>query len=259
MVQRLLAARNIRDSRKALFASWAVIAVLFALFLTIGVILWTLYQTNHMAVPAKLDRIYPQFIWDHLPVGIAGLVIAAVLAAAMSNLSAALNSLSSTTVMDFYRGPAPKRSEEHYLSVARFATIGWGVLLYGIGVVAQRVDSVLEAGLGIASILYGGLLGAFLLGVLTKRVTQGSAMVGMAAGVLGSLTVRFAGYLNGLSLAQWYNPLAWLALPMKPLLAPLAEHPVAFTWYVLIGTSVTISVSLAVALLRGEFRDTYDA
>jgi Na+/proline symporter len=222
MVQRLLAARNIRDSRKALFASWAVVCVLFALFLTIGVILWALYQTNHMRVPAKLDAIYPRFIWEHLPVGLAGLVIAAILAAAMSNLSAALNSLSSTTVMDFYRPIRPLRSESHYLSVARFATLGWGVVLLAVGIVAQRVDSVLEAGLGIASILYGGLLGVFLLGVLFKNVGELAAMAGMAAGVTGNLMVRFA-------------------------------TPIAFTWYVPIGTALTLLVALAAALAHGDF------
>ncbi len=223
MVQRLLAARDIRDSRKALFASWVVVCAVFMLFLTIGVILWALYQTNHLSAPAKLDAIYPRFIWDHLPVGIAGLVIAAILAAAMSNLSAALNSLSSTTVMDFYRPIRPRLSEGHYLSVARFATLGWGVVLLAVGIVAQRVDSVLEAGLGIASILYGGLLGVFLLGVLSKKVGEAAAMGGMAAGVAGNLVIRFA-------------------------------TPIAFTWYVPIGTALTMLVALAAAAIHGDFR-----
>jgi SSS family transporter len=223
MVQRLLAARNLRDSRKALFASWFVVCGLFTLFLTIGVILWALYQSNHMSVPAKVDAVYPRFIWDHLPVGIAGLVIAAILAAAMSNLSAALNSLSSTTVMDFYRPIRPRQSEGHYLSVARFATLGWGAVLLAVGIIAQRVDSVLEAGLGIASILYGGLLGVFLLGVLTGNVRESAAMAGMAAGVIGNLVIRFA-------------------------------TPIAFTWYVPIGTSITMLVAFAAAAVYGDFR-----
>jgi len=223
MVQRLLSAHDLKQSRKALFASWAVVAVLFSLFLTIGTILWALYQANGWKVPEKVDRIYPQFIWDNLPIGVAGLVMAAVLAAAMSNLSAALNSLSSTTVMDFYRHSSPGKPEAHYLSVARFATLGWGAVLLAIGVLAQRVDSVLEAGLGIASILYGGLLGVFLLGLLWKQVSESAAMAGMAAGILGNLYIRFA-------------------------------TPIAFTWYVLIGTLITIGVSLAVSVSRGEFR-----
>jgi SSS family transporter len=225
MVQRLLAARNLKESRKALFGSWILVALLFALFLMIGTILWALYTVNHWQVPGKVDRIYPQFIWDNLPIGVAGLVMAAVLAAAMSNLSAALNSLSSTTVMDFYRRSWPGMAEGHYVSVARFATLGWGVVLLAIGVLAQRVDSVLEAGLGIAAILYGGLLGVFLLGLIWKQVSESAAMAGMAAGILGNLYIRFA-------------------------------TPIAFTWYVLIGTSITIAVSLAAGLLRGDFRES---
>jgi len=223
MVQRLLAAHDLKESRKALFASWAVVAALFGLFLLIGTILWSLYQANGWQVPEKIDRIYPQFIWDNLPVGVAGLVMAAVLAAAMSNLSAALNSLSSTSIMDFYRYSAPGKPEAHYLSMARYSTLGWGAVLLAIGVVAQRVDSVLEAGLGIASILYGGLLGVFLLGLLCKRVSESAAMAGMAAGIVGNLWIRFA-------------------------------TPIAFTWYVLIGTSITIAVALGWGAVRGDFR-----
>ena len=225
IVQRLLSARDVKESRKALFGSWVVVAILFTLFLLIGTILWALYTVNHWQVPDKVDRIYPQFIWDNLPVGIAGLVMAAVLAAAMSNLSAALNSLSSTTVMDFYRRSRPDKPELHYVSVARFTTLGWGRVLLTIGVLAQRVSSVLEAGLSIASILYGGLLGVFLLGLIWKRVSESAAMVGMAAGILCNLYVCF-------------------------------KTPIAFTWYVLIGTSITIAVSLTMGLSRGDFRES---
>lgn len=224
LVQRLLSAKNEGEARKALFASWAVIFFQFTLFLVIGVILWVYYRDANLAVPEKPDRIYPQFIWDNLPVGVAGLVIAAVLAAAMSNLSAALNSLASTTIMDFYKLGRPNRGEDHYLKMARLATIAWGVILFGIGYLARGVPSVLEAGLGIASILYGALLGVFLLGVLTKTVTEKAAMAGMTAGVLINLYVRFA------------TPIAW-------------------TWYVLIGTAITMSVALLAQLLIGRGKE----
>ena len=223
MVQRLLSARNQRDARTALFASWAVILFQFTLFLIIGVILWVYYRDAGLAVPEKLDRIYPQFIWDKLPVGVAGLVIAAVLAAAMSNLSSALNSLASTSVMDFYKLRVTSRPESHYLRVARLATLVWGLVLFAIGYLARHVSSVLEAGLGIASILYGALLGVFLLGVLTQRVSERAAMAGMTAGFCINLYVRFA-------------------------------TPVAWTWYVLIGTAVTAGAALAAAALLGDFK-----
>lgn len=216
MVQRLLSARNQADARKALLGSWFVIAFQFGLFLSIGTILWVYYRNTGLAAPQPPDRIYPEFIWNSLPVGVSGLVIAAILAAAMSNLSAALNSLSSTTIMDFYRLRFPQHPEAHYLKLARFTTVAWGVVLFLIGWLARNVTSVLEAGLGIASILYGALLGVFLLGVLTRRTGETAAMAGMSAAIAVNLYVRFA------------TSIAW-------------------TWFVLIGAAVTIAVSLAVS------------
>lgn len=212
MVQRLLAARNERESRAALFASWAVIFFQFALFLMIGLLLFVYYQDAHASPPKPADRIYPSFVWTHLPPGVAGLIIAAILAAGMSNLSAALNALASTTIIDFYR-PLISRGrkviqEEHYLKLARYATFSWGIVLFLVGLVARHWGSVLEAGLTIASILYGGLLGVFLLGLLTRRVGESAAMIAMLAGLLTMIYVK-------------------------------QFTPIAFTWYVLIGTTVT--------------------
>lgn len=212
MVQRLLAARSQGESRAALFSSWVVIFFQFTLFLVIGAVLYVFYQDSGLPPPNPPDRIYPAFIWTYLPAGVAGLVIAAVLAAAMSNLSAALNSLASTTIMDFYRPFAERRGadhpERHYLRLARAATLFWGVVLFAIGLVARHWGSVLEAGLSIASILYGSLLGVFLLGILTRRTGEMAAIAGMIAGLCVMLWVKFA-------------------------------TPVAWTWYVLIGTAAT--------------------
>ncbi|MFN3323813.1 MAG: sodium:solute symporter [Bryobacteraceae bacterium] len=222
MVQRVLAARSQAEGRAALFASWVVIFFQFALFLFIGIILFVYYSDRNLAPPTTPDRIYPEFIWNNLPVGVAGLVIAAILAAAMSNLSAALNSLASTSIMDFYKPMLERRSDKqysegHFLGLARLVTIFWGVVLFGIGLLARKWGSVLEAGLSIASILYGGLLGIFLLGLLTRRVQEKAAMAGMVAGLAVMLYVRF------------FTPIAW-------------------TWYVLIGTAVTFGVGYTVSL-----------
>lgn len=222
MVQRLLSARSEGESRAALLASWVVIFCQFSLFLVVGVILWVYYRDNNLPLPPQRDRIYPMFIWTHLPPGIAGLSIAAILAAAMSNLSAALNSLASTTIMDFFRPSSRKqRSDAQWLALARRATLGWGVILFGIAIIAQGVQSVLEAGLGIASIIYGSLLGVFLLGVLTRRTGERAAMAGMLAGLLIVLFVKFA-------------------------------TPIAFTWYVLIGSSVTFATALVASYIFKE-------
>jgi SSS family transporter len=224
MVQRLLAARNQRESRAALLASWAVIFFQFTLFLLIGVMLYVYYGNSGTPAPQPADRIYPEFIWRNLPPGISGLVIAAILAAAMSNLSAALNSLASTSIMDFYKPLSARGSakpESHYLRLARTATLVWGAVLLVIGWMARLWGSVLEAGLSIASILYGGLLGVFLLGLLTRRVGEKAAMAAMIAG-LAAMT-----YVRG------YTSIAW-------------------TWYVLIGTSLTFLTGILAALFIRE-------
>ncbi|MCA2969670.1 MAG: sodium/solute symporter [Acidobacteriaceae bacterium] len=224
MVQRLLAGRTEAESRLALFSSWVVIFFQFSLFLLIGLILFVYYKDTGQAPPAIPDRIYPQFIWDHLPRGVAGLVMAAVLAAAMSNLSAALNALASTTVMDFWKPLARvERSEAEYLRLSRWITVAWGGVLFVIALVAQSIQSVLESGLSIASIVYGCLLGVFLLGVLTKRTGEKAAMAGMLAGLLTNLYVKFG------------TTIAW-------------------TWYVLIGAAVTVATAVLLSLFLNEER-----
>jgi SSS family transporter len=227
MVQRLLSAKTEGQSRAALFGSWVVILSQFTMFLLIGVMLFVFYKDNGLAAPRVVDQIYPLFIWEKLPIGVSGLIMAAILAAAMSNLSAALNSLASTSVMDFYKPMAiargMDRDESHFLSVARWITVVWGAVLMGIGILAKQWGSVLEAGLGIASIVYGSLLGVFLLGLLTRRVQETAAMTGMTAGLMVMLYVKFG-------------------------------TKIAFTWYVLIGTVVTFTVGYAASFIldRGK-------
>jgi SSS family solute:Na+ symporter len=228
IVQRLLAARNYRQSALALLSSGVAVFFQFALFLFVGVMLFAYYRVPATAF-GRADRIYPTFIVTRMPHGIAGLLIAAILAAAMSNLSAALNSLSSSSIMDFYlrfRADAgtdarPEVSELKRLRLARLATVVWALVLFGLAVLAlHRVGRVVEVGLQIASVAYGALLGVFLLGVLTRRANQRGAMVGMLCGLVMEL------YLWGWS-------------------------QVAFTWWVAIGTCVTFAVGYAASFGGG--------
>jgi solute:Na+ symporter, SSS family len=221
VVQRLLSARNLAESRTALLASWIVVFLQFVLFLLIGVLLYVHYQDAHLTAPKPLDRLYPLFIWNNLPVGLAGLAMAAILAAAMANLSAALNSLASTTVVDFIRPIFPSLPDSRYLVLARWATVGWAVALVVIGLVASQWGSVLESGLSIASVTLGLLLGVFLLGVLTKKPGQKAAICGVLAGFATMIYVKLA-------------------------------TPIAFTWWVLIGSAVTFGVGLCVSLFIRE-------
>ncbi len=222
VVQRLLAAKSEKQARLALLSSWVVIFVQFSLFLTIGVLLWV-FQNGRPYGKDQLDRLYPNFIWDSLPLGIAGLAMAAILAAAMANLSAALNSLASATVVDFYQPLTGGRHEPaHYLRMSRLATVFWGAILAGIAMVASQWGSVLESGLSIASVTLGILLGVFLLGVLTRKPGENAAVAGVVAGTAVMLWVKFA-------------------------------TKIPFTWWVLIGSSVTFGVGLLASfVLPGE-------
>jgi len=218
IVQRLLAARNQRQSVLALISSGLAILFLMALFLMVGVTLFAYYGAPSAAF-GKADRIYPTFIVTHMPRGTAGLLIAAILAAAMSNLSAALNSLSSSSMMDLYLRFRPNLEEDRRLKLSRFATVAWAIVLFVLAVIAlHRVGRVIEVGLQIASIAYGAMLGVFMLGVLTKRAHQLGAIIGMICGF-------------GMELYLW-----------------LGTH-VAWTWWVPIGTTVTFVVGYAASMV----------
>src|SRR3989440_1263171 len=214
IVQRLLAARGRRQSVTALLSSGVAILFQFALFLMVGIMLWAFYQipSSHFG---KADRIYPTFIVTRMPHGISGLLIAAILAAAMSNLSAALNSLSSSAIMDFYARLRPQSDEKTKMRLSRLATLAWALVLFGLALIAlHKVGRVVEVGLQIASVAYGALLGVFLLGVLTRRANQNGAMLGMLCGFAVELYI-------------WL----WTRVP--------------WTWYVMIGTVVTFGVGYA--------------
>ena len=253
MVQRMLAARNLRESRLALLSSGAVIFLQFTLFLLIGVGLFVFYGTHPTTFKSN-DHIFPTFIVHEMPHGVAGLLIAAILAAAMSNLSAALNSLASTTVIDFYvpfmsrstKLGAPGLAPETWVSaesptnaislnttlVSRASTIVWAVVLFAIAIYCVHTGGkghVVETGLSIASVAYGCLLGVFLLGTLTTYATQTGAILGMIVGLITNLWL-------------WQG-----AFPMH--LGALTIPHIAFTWYVFIGSLVTFTVGTLFSLV----------
>jgi solute:Na+ symporter, SSS family len=218
IVQRLLAARNKRQSQGALLASGVVIFLQFTLFLVVGVVLFAYYHFHPPAAAfSRPDKIYPTFVVTELPRGLAGLVTAAILAAAMANLSAAFNSLASSSVVDFYKSFfRPDAAEKHYLRVSRGLTLVWGAVLLLIALIAQYAhESVLVMALTIASIPYGSMLGIFLLGVLTRRATGRGALIGAVLGLATLLAVVIANLLK-------FTDIAW-------------------TWYVVIGTLVTFT------------------
>src|SRR6478672_4498626 len=223
LVQRLLTCRNQRESQKAIILSGFVVLFQFVLFLTIGVMLYAYYKFYPLTTKlASNDEIFPTFIVHRLPHGISGLVIAAIFAAAMSNLSGSLNSLSSSTVLDFYKPLIkPQATDEDLLKLSRWLTAAWGFVLIGIAILARSWGSVFTTGLTIASLVYGPMLGAFLLGVLTKRANQNGVMAGMALSLASMLVIRI----------QFAAAVAW-------------------TWYVLFGTIICFGSGYLVSLMR---------
>ena len=221
LVQRLLTCRNKRESQYALVLSGFIVFAQFALFLTIGMMLHAYYAggttTPLTGACPPCDEVFPQFIVRNLPHGIAGLVIAAIFAAAMSNLSGSLNSLASTSILDFYQPLAGAHvDQQQLLKLSRWLTAAWGIVLIGIAILARGWGSVFTVGLTIASIVYGPMLGAFLLGVGTKRIRQRDVMMGIGTSLVAMIGVRV------------FTPIAW-------------------TWYVLIGAAICASVAWIVS------------
>jgi solute:Na+ symporter, SSS family len=224
IVQRLLAARSEGEAKGALIASGVAVFGIFALFLAIGTGLWAYYRAvGPSAVFARADAVFPTYIATRMRHGVAGLMVAAILAAAMSNLSASLNSLSSTSVVDFYARWFPDASEARRLRLSRGLTGMWALVLFGLAIAARHGGTVLEMGLSIASVAYGALLGAFLLGVLTRRATERGAMAGM---------------LCGLAVDVW----CWMGTRIP------------YTWWVVVGSAVTFAVGYGASLAWKEDR-----
>jgi len=195
IVQRLLATRNLRSGQKALIGSGIVVFCQFAFFLFIGLLLFGFYsgQTPGQLGLATTDEIFAKFIVEELPAGLSGLIIAAILAAAMSTLSSSINSLASSTALDIYKPHWGKNdTPAKDLRVSRIITVGWAVIITGSAFVFALLQlrssgerpAVVELGLGIASYTYGGLLGAFLLGILSHKIRRSDAVIGFFTGLI---------------------------------------------------------------------------
>ena len=196
MVQRYLAARSLRDAGRALVFSGGVVLVQFTLFLLLGVGLATFYATYPPSTPfATNDHVFASFIVQHLPVGVGliGIVLAAVFAAAMSTLSSSLNSSAASAVNDLY-APLWKEpiSSTHLLRASRLLTIVFGIVQIGVGIAARHLtQSVVNDALAIAGFSAGLLLGVFALGVLLPRAGQRSALGGLTVGLVCLMAVKF--------------------------------------------------------------------
>ncbi|HTQ59094.1 MAG TPA: sodium:solute symporter [Candidatus Solibacter sp.] len=218
IVQRLLAARNEKDSRRALLTSGVIVLIQFTIFLLIGVLLYVFSQHTPLLAPgARTDSILPLFLVREMPSGLAGLLLASIVAVAMSNASGSLNSLAASSVLDFSKLRGRSADSVKFLRLSRRMTLIWGLILMAFGFI--KWGPLLEAGLTVASLPFGSLLGLFLLGTLDRKATATGALAGMFLGLATILCV-------------------W------------RYTDVAFTWYVLIGAAVTFAVGLAVSRIQ---------
>ena len=229
IVQRLLASATLPDARRALIGSGVFVIAQFALFLTIGLGLWVFY--GGAAFPAP-DKIFPTYIVQEMPPGMTGVVIAAILAAAMSTISGSINSLAAATTHDLW---VPMRgvgaSPEALLRASKRFTLLWAALLIG-GALLYRAEGtpVVVIALSVASFTYGGLLGGFFLALGWPRATQRDAILGMSVGIATMSLIVFAGRIVAVVPA------------LTGLLTPFVG--IAWPWFVLIGTTITLGVGI---------------
>jgi SSS family solute:Na+ symporter len=196
LVQRLLGCKSKRDSQKALILDASLIVLQFLFFLILGLCLYAYYNgsTLHQLGLKSSDEIFPKFIIEKLPVGISGFVIAGVLASAMGSLSSSISSLASSTYLDLFRQIFKKINytlkKEIFLS--RLFTLIWGIFLIGGAMLfTDTKNPVVELGLKIASITYGGLLGTFFLGLLFKRIDSIDSYIGFISSLIIMVLVLF--------------------------------------------------------------------
>jgi len=223
LVQRFLVAKSQRDAQIGLILSGFLVFAQFVLFLSLGILLWAFYDGRPFA---RADEILPTFVGNELPGVFTGLILAAVVAAAMSP---SLNSMASATLRDFYVPYVdPLASEEKQLRLAKRFTIFWGILQMGVAGLARNVESALQAGLAALGYASGPTVGAFALGLFTTTANTTGTMVGMLSGLMVSLSAG--------------------------LLSPriFGVPGIAWTWNVFVGATVTFVVGFVVSVLTRE-------
>ncbi|HSM16807.1 MAG TPA: sodium:solute symporter [Gemmatimonadales bacterium] len=235
IVQRLLATGSLRKARIALVGSGVVVIAQFLLFLLVGSAIWA---AGLAPLDQPADHYFPQFIIEHLPVGLAGLVVAGIIAAAMSTLSSSINALASSVTHDLYAGLTKVRDPEALLRAGRWFSAAWAGGLIGAALLFHRSTGaentpVVVLALSIASITYGGLLGTYLLAGRWPRARGRDVIGAVSATVLVMLVVVFANPLAGAS------GLAWLGIVGR----------LAWPWYVPLGTVITVLAGIGLSLV----------
>ena len=241
IVQRVLSCRNVAEGRKALLLSAVVIFPLFLVFLFVGALLWVYYQHHEfgIALPetkagfGKNDYVFPIFILTTMPPVVKGFLIVAILAAAMSSVSAALSALASVSTMDLFKTISKRvRSDEDYLRLSKYSTLVWAVVLGIVAFASQGVVFILNWAFSLNGLTSGALLGGLLLAVFFKKTRPRAVIAGMIVSLAGMIVV---------SQYSWTTEVA----------GQTVEHKVFWPWFTLIGTSLTLTVAWIVNLFAG--------
>ncbi len=246
IVQRLLTCRNLKDSQRALVGSSVLVALQFALFLIVGVLLWIHYggvSPQELGL-SRGDEVFPRYIIEGLPAGISGLLLAGILAAAMSTLSSSLNSLASSSMLDLVERSVKRTiSEARRLLFSRALTLFWaGLFIVFASLFENTENPVVELGLAIASFTYGGLLGGFLLGIIVKEAREWDAVIAFSLTIVTMVLVIFG---------VWHSPEeGWIFVlnPTDSMIEASGLHQIAWPWYTLIGSALCIVVGFLLSL-----------
>lgn len=235
IVQRLLATRSLGDARRALVGSGVFIIFQFLLFLLVGTAIWA---AGHAPGDIPGDQVFSRFVIEQFPAGLSGLIIAGILAAAMSTLSSSINALASSLTYDLYSSWTGERDQQKLLRIGRLVSLGWGVALVlgalGFYALASGSDTPLVVlALSIASVTYGALLGAYILSGADRRISGRDVIRGAIATLAVMLVTIFA---------------SRLAASGMEFLAPLGR--LAWPWYVPMGTAITIIVAWSSSRMR---------
>lgn len=235
IVQRLLATRSLHDARVALVGSGVMVILQFALFLLVGSAIWA---AGLAPASTPSDHLFPMFVVDHLPVGLGGLVVAGILAAAMGTHSSAINSLASSATHDLYAGYTGRTDPRHLLTVGRWFSAVWALALIGGALMFFAMSTgadtpVVVVALSIASVTYGALLGTYLLAARWSKAQGRDVIAAVCFSMAVMLVVVFAKRLSEIPGLGGLGALGRLAWP----------------WYVPIGTLLTIGAGTLLSWL----------
>jgi solute:Na+ symporter, SSS family len=233
IVQRLLATRSLRDARTALIGSGVMVILQFALFLLVGSGIWA---AGLAPANTPSDELFPSFVLHYLPTGLAGLVVAGILAAAMGTHSSAINSLASSATHDLYASWTGRNDPRHLLKVGRLLSAIWASALVGGALFFHFATSgkdtpVVVLALSIASITYGALLGTYVLATRWSLARSRDVLGAVALTVAVMLVVVFARQLSQVGGMNWLTPVGRLAWP----------------WYVPLGTLLCVATGIALS------------